>query len=380
MSRMTRVEADPATGRTERDLRGALRAARALSSAEFYGTADLVTAKRIGGIMWLIGWLIVVVLLPFAPPTQHLGNAGWVLVAGILLATLWLAGRLLRTPERVTPNELLLSSYLALAYLMLLVWLGGGDAPYEELYVLGVIYTCAVHPPRRLLPYLGAVMLAALAPIAYADPGSSEIAEIVTKVVLWVALGGVAALFVSIVRVRRLGLVAGERAARTQARLDPLTGLGNRRAFDETLARAVAGARRADRQFSIVIVDLARFKSINDRFGHLEGDRCLRAVARALRATVRAPDACFRWGGDEFALVLPATDRLDAERVADRVRSAVEGSVVLPDGEALQARCGSAEFEEGMDAVALLNAADVALIAPTGDGSDVGAASAEPGT
>jgi diguanylate cyclase (GGDEF)-like protein len=218
------------------------------------------------------------------------------------------------------------------------------------------------------------VILATCSEIVYHSLNSRETAELLTTLALWLALGAVTALYVSIVRVQRLGLVAEERAAHTQARVDPLTGLGNRRAFDETLARAIAGARRADRPFSIVIADLAGFKSVNDRFGHVEGDRCLRQVAEALEATVRGPDACFRWGGDEFALVLPSTGRTDAERVGDRVCSAVEGAVTLPDGVALQVRCGSAEFRDGMDALALLNAADAALLAARGADPDVGAA------
>ena len=371
---MTRVEGNEGPPGPDRDIGRSLKLAWSLPSADFYATADLATAKRIGGIVWLIAWVFVVVLLPVAPPTEHVGDAGWVFVAVTLVGTLALVYRLTRMPDRVTPNELLLSSYLALAYLAMLVWLGGGNAPYQQLFVLTVLYTCAVHPPRRLVPYVPALVVAAGAPIVYSSLNSRETAELLTGVALWLALGGVAALFVSIVRVRRMGLAAGERAARTQARVDPLTGLGNRRAFDETLARAIAGARRADRPFAIVIADLAGFKSVNDRFGHVEGDRCLRQVADALRETIRAPDACFRWGGDEFALVLPSTDRASADRVAARVSRAVESGVALPPGSPLRVRCGSAQFEEGMDAENLLNAADAALIAAKRPGSGAGAA------
>jgi diguanylate cyclase (GGDEF)-like protein len=372
---MTRVRGNEGPAEADNYLRRALRLAWSLPAADFYATADLRTAKRIGGILWLVAWFVVVLLLPVAPPTEHVGDAGWVFVAVTLLGTLGLVYRLTRTPEKVTANELLVFSYLALANLALLVWLGGHAAPYQELFVLTVLYTSAVHPPRRLVPYLLALIVAAGAPVVYGSLDSRETAELFTSIVLWIALGAVTALFVSIVRVQRLGLLAEEREARTQARVDALTGLGNRRAFDETLARAIAGARRADRPFAIVIADLAGFKSVNDRFGHIEGDRCLRRVADALHETVRGPDACFRWGGDEFALVLPSTDRANADRVAERVSRAVETAVILPDGSPMHVRCGSAEFEEGMGAEDLLYAADTALIAAKGHGPGAGAAS-----
>jgi hypothetical protein len=126
---MTRVQGSAEPPANDRDLGRSLKIAWSLPSADFYATADLATAKRMGGIVWLIGWVVVVVLLPVAPPTEHVGDVGWVFVAVTLLGTLGLVYRLVRTPERVTPNELLLSSYLALAYLALLVWLGGRDAP-----------------------------------------------------------------------------------------------------------------------------------------------------------------------------------------------------------------------------------------------------------
>src|SRR2546430_9143155 len=168
---MTRVEGNAGPPANDHDLGRALKLAWSLPSADFYATADLATAKRIGGIVWLIGWVVAVVLLPVAPPTEHVGDVGWVFVAISLLGTLALVYRLTRMPDRVTPNELLLSSYLALAYLALLVWLGGANAPYEQLFVLTVLYTCAVHPPRRLAAYLPALVVSAGGPTAHRPPG-----------------------------------------------------------------------------------------------------------------------------------------------------------------------------------------------------------------
>ena len=109
-----------------------------------------------------------------------------------------------------------------------------------------------------------------------------------------------------------------------QSRRDALTGLRNYREFRETLSRLLPDASAQPRgQVSLVVVDLDRFKDVNDRHGHVAGDRLLRATAAALSAVCRADDGAFRIGGDEFALVLPRTDADQAADVARRAHRAV---------------------------------------------------------
>jgi diguanylate cyclase (GGDEF)-like protein len=102
------------------------------------------------------------------------------------------------------------------------------------------------------------------------------------------------------------------------ARLDPVTGIGNRRALDETLA-SLAGRRLA-----AVLLDLDHFKAYNDRNGHLGGDAALARVGDILRATIREGDLVFRYGGEEFLILLPGGDLAAAMGLAERVRVAVE--------------------------------------------------------
>jgi diguanylate cyclase (GGDEF)-like protein len=102
------------------------------------------------------------------------------------------------------------------------------------------------------------------------------------------------------------------------ARLDPVTGIGNRRALDETLA-SLAGRRLA-----AVLLDLDQFKAYNDRNGHLGGDAALARVGNILRATIREGDLVFRYGGEEFLILLPGGDLAAAMGLAERVRVAVE--------------------------------------------------------
>lgn len=107
--------------------------------------------------------------------------------------------------------------------------------------------------------------------------------------------------------------------------LDGLTGIPNRRHFDETLAREWRRACRQGRPLSMLLCDVDYFKQFNDGYGHQVGDECLRAVARTLQAVLRRPaDMMARYGGEEFAAILPDTDPAGALRMAEAMRAAVE--------------------------------------------------------
>jgi diguanylate cyclase (GGDEF)-like protein len=104
---------------------------------------------------------------------------------------------------------------------------------------------------------------------------------------------------------------------------DPLTGLANRRRLEEYAPKAIALSQRQGAPLSVIVLDLDRFKQINDRFGHDEGDRALTVVAKALQANVRATDLAARLGGDEFALLLPGSSAGEAAQVMERIREAL---------------------------------------------------------
>ncbi|HEV3001773.1 MAG TPA: sensor domain-containing diguanylate cyclase [Solirubrobacteraceae bacterium] len=152
------------------------------------------------------------------------------------------------------------------------------------------------------------------------------------------------------------------------ATTDGLTGVANRRAFDETLAREFARASRADGPLSLVLLDIDRFKLLNDTHGHLAGDDVLRAVARCLRDEVRLGDSVARYGGEEFAIVLPGMDASGAEAAAERLRLRV---AALRPGVAVTVSAGVASYPvHATEPVALVRAADGALYASKRDGRD----------
>lgn len=332
--------------------------------AAFYAVSDLASARRVGGILWLFVAVIVAILLPVAPPTAEPGTTtGWLMGGGVVAIFLLGALPLLLTPSRLTPDALLAMGYASLALVVLLQWAGGVESPYAELYIISVVYFSAVHPPRRVLLFMVAVAMCLALPLMYDGWRSEYASEALAHYLLWMSLSAAAVIFTADVRVQRMELREGEQEASEMARRDPLTGLGNRRAFDETLARVVAGHRRVDRPLSLVVADIERFKAVNDLYGHLEGDRCLREVASAIAASVRPADDAFRWGGDEFAVVLPTTDRDQAELVVARIARAIERDVRPPGEDPLRLRYGIAEIEPGMDGEELMAMADVDLMA-----------------
>ena len=147
------------------------------------------------------------------------------------------------------------------------------------------------------------------------------------------------------------------RSLEQAALTDPLTGLSNRRAFDRELKRVLARADREGKPFALAVMDLAGFKRVNDRFGHAGGDQALYVVAQAMGAALRSSDRLFRWGGDEFALILPGAGPEEAEGVASRIKAAV-ASVCLEDL-CLGVHLGLAFYpRDGRDASRLLQVAD----------------------
>jgi diguanylate cyclase (GGDEF)-like protein len=138
---------------------------------------------------------------------------------------------------------------------------------------------------------------------------------------------------------------------------DPLTGLGNREGFNRQLNIELARARRYGESFNLVMIDLDGFKSINDRLGHHTGDRVLVEVGEAMERERREGDSVFRWGGDEFALILPRISRQAAWRVAERYAKAI--TCVTACEKEVSASFGIASYpEDGVDAASLLRKAD----------------------
>src|SRR5437764_7620038 len=158
-----------------------------------------------------------------------------------------------------------------------------------------------------------------------------------------------------------------------QALVDPLTGLANRRSLEESLQEEVSRAQRFDGTVCLVLADLDRFKTINDRYGHPTGDRALRVFAQTVQDVVRQVDHAGRWGGEEFALVLPGTDVPGGVALAERIRETLAAREIrATSGEVVQltASFGVAACPRNGDHSSLVAAADEALYWAKRDGRD----------
>jgi diguanylate cyclase (GGDEF)-like protein len=174
-------------------------------------------------------------------------------------------------------------------------------------------------------------------------------------------LAGVIALLAAeaAVAIERADLLARLEAI---ARTDDLTGLANRRAWDELLPTELARARRDEAPLCVAMLDLDRFKAFNDQHGHQAGDRLLKAAAGVWRGSLRATDALARYGGEEFAVVLPRCDVESAVALIDRLRAST------PDEQTASA--GIAQWDGEEAAEALVARADAALYEAKNAGRD----------
>ena len=160
------------------------------------------------------------------------------------------------------------------------------------------------------------------------------------------------------------------RAAVQSALRDPLTETGNRIAMQQTLKREVDIARRTLQTLSVLMVDIDHFKRINDTHGHLIGDQALKAVASALKESLRNVDMVFRFGGEEFMVLLSNTNREAASMVGERLRMAVLGIQYLVENRAIElsVSLGCSTLLPGESMESLLRRADNALYVSKRDG------------
>src|SRR3954466_11218520 len=320
---------------------------------------ETVRTRAQGGFFVFGGVLALVsLLLPHAPA---------VMVGGLFAIGLFacVSGAVLLSFPQILPPQLLT---LVLACGNLLISIGiyfsqSTTSVYALLYVWVGFQAAYFLQRRHAVAHVlgtGVTYAFALASVPGADRGQR-----------WLLMFGVVAviaLMVGVLRERVDRLIARLADA---ARTDALTGLLNRRGFQELMEVETERALRSSRPLAILVGDLDHFKHLNDRYGHAAGDEALRRFAEIASAASRRIDAVARIGGEEFALLLPETEQHAAYLLAERLRRAVKEPGAARDGELPTVSFGVASFpSHAADAAALMHAADQALYAAKAMGRD----------
>ncbi len=223
-----------------------------------------------------------------------------------------------------------------------------GDAGL--LWIYSVLMANFFLIPRRLAAAVAVLEVAGLAMHGGAFDSTSHMASFVVSSLLVSMLALILAHWTGYQR-QQLELLAAH---------DALTGLGNRRAMEQDLQRAILVSERNRTPCGLAIVDIDHFKAVNDRHGHAAGDAVLVAFARLLRSAVRKADGAYRFGGEEFLLLLPGADVDGLATVTETLRASIAANVHGPEGH-LTASLGAAELRPGESAQSWLSRADTAL-------------------
>jgi diguanylate cyclase (GGDEF)-like protein len=276
----------------------------------------------ISGLMWLATATagVGVLVIP-GTPRPHLGVA--LLLAAFAAAwgviSLWLAA----TARTMTIRMRAGVTAAMMPVVALALWATGGAHSYlQPVLLFTALFIAYFFPPRLAWALVALFSAAFFSPLVY-DPQAVELGYPARGVLFLVAVAGQAVT----VHYLKHRLLRAEAVQRGMAERDPLTGLFNRRSFDDALARAADGGGPA----ALVLFDFDDFKAVNDDHGHPTGDAVLRAVAQACTRVVRDGDCLARIGGDEFALVAPGAAGSGVQRIVDALGAAV-ADVPSPEG------------------------------------------------
>ena len=305
-------------------------------------------AWRLGGILFIGGSLsttpaLLLLEKPVEPWVYGLTLLG-VLSGLVCMMIPW---------QRV--DERWLAAVPILATVEAAVAIAATSEVFTYLYFFVALFVALVFPSaRRMGPFLALILVALVLPLTYDT-------EPVRRTLVWILATAPGVIFIAFVVAR---LTANLQASREEYRKlsgeDGLTGVGNYRALMERLRHEVARHHRRSREFTLLTLDLDDFKSVNEMQGHLVGDLVLAIVGSMIDLKVRAEDAVFRQGGDEFSVVAPETGRVQGEMLAQRIGDAL--SRITSGQVKLSATIGMAVFpHDGQDSGELLDAADTSL-------------------
>ena len=277
-----------------------------------------VLLRRVGAIGFLAG--AATISLALVVPGRHQeGHTGMIIIAALFLSLAVTSGL-----GRKLPDPLLLSAFPVSTILITLEAAVSHPPALTASFYVWPLAACAYFMQRReviinhvfvLVAYGVSLILCDSQPV---------------PVIAWMSIAVVTTVVVVLITLLKEHLAASIAELQQRATLDPLTGILNRREFDQRLDVAVARALRLDIDLSLLVLDIDHFKAVNDTYGHAVGDQALQRVSAMLSARARANDAVARLGGEEFAVLLEGTDAAHAQLYAEDVRTAIGASPIAP--------------------------------------------------
>jgi diguanylate cyclase (GGDEF)-like protein len=332
--------------------------------------------------------LVAFALLDPATPAERRWRAGILVAHALLAAAMGAVALLARHLDEDRP----LARVLPWAALALVLGVGAGIAAVDQLVTTAItpfLVACAVAGLVLLLPPLpaaGGYLAGWLAFVwavgrTQADPSVALSNRVNGLTAVGIGIGLTLLQWRAEVRnvrqARHIEAQQAELVARNAeldllATHDELTGLPNRRRFEEQVADELARMRRRRHASSLLLLDLDAFKAINDRLGHLAGDQLLREVAAVLRERMRATDVVARWGGEEFVVLLPETTLDGARGIAEQLRATVAGAELVDGAAGMTISIGVAALDASVEQPLerAYGAADRALYAAKAAGRD----------
>jgi diguanylate cyclase (GGDEF)-like protein len=315
---------------------------------------ELTTFRAVGVFGFILGALGGVSLWVTEPAAIHSTAIAWVTT----LACVFMAALMATVPwQRVHPAWLLTPATVASTVIAAAIHnLDGGREVFDGFYLYVALSAGYFLPGRYVRMIVGIIALASFVPLI--SDASSE------SIVRWAYVAAGNGMVAVVIRAARVRVRAYAAEVRTLALHDQLTGVLNRRGFEERAGGEISRARRNDGGFALVYLDLDGFKRVNDNLGHAAGDRVLRRGALAMAAELRGEDVLARMGGDEFVVVLDSACDAEADAVATRLVAAVEGvAAVEPGAGHVSATTAWSVFPaDGETLDALLNAADARML------------------
>jgi diguanylate cyclase (GGDEF)-like protein len=323
------------------------------------GLADARDAQQTLRVVW---WLtITIVLLGVGISGSFVADQARIfLLGGAGVITVVVFHELLGSERgRLVPLAEILVAVALIGGL--LAFTGFASSPFVMLFALVSVAAALAYGPRAGLT-AAALATSVFALILLVDP---QISTYMPVDALRLSIGLGATWLLAFIAVAYAGHQRRAMArAIEQARTDPLTSLFNRAQLFVTLEQEVSRTRRSDRGFCVLMIDLDGLKAINDSGGHLRGDEVLRALGGVIRTSIRTADSAYRYGGDEFVVLLPETDIVGAFVVAEKIRGGAEevGMAMSGPEPVTSVSIGLVSHpEDGLSAEELMSAADRAM-------------------